>query len=308
MTTLTPAPAHLSDGAADYVSNPDVLEYPDSWTDPWTVQGFRDITEPLWAGLNDALDFGYEVRDDVVAGVPVQRVSVGVSTPGMAVVHLHGGMYCLGSPTIDHVINAPLARDLGVEVVSVDYRLAPEHPFPAALDDAVAVHRALIDDGVRTVLYGESAGGGLAVATALRLRDERSALPARLALLSPMLDLTGSSDTYRSLAPHDPDYADTSVLLDPGAAYAGATPLDDPLVSPLFADLAGLPATLIQTGNREVLLGDSTRFTRAARNAGVIIDLEVLDGGWHNYPIWYGVPEADRARDRLVAFLAEGFA
>ena len=275
---------------------------------PGTVQAFRDVTEPLWSAMNASLDFEYLVRDDCIAGVAMQRISVGDPRPGVAIVHLHGGMFCLGGPTIDHVINAPLARATGVEVISVDYRLAPEHPFPAALDDAVAVHRALADAGIRTVLYGESAGGGLAVATALRLRDEGAALPARLALLSPMLDLTGSSDTYRSLADHDPDYADTSVLLEPGAAYAGATALDHPEISPLFADLADLPPTLVQVGNREVLLGDSTRFARAARRAGVAVDLEVLDGGWHNYPIWYGVPEADAARARLTTFLSEAFA
>ncbi len=303
---MIPPPTHLSPGAADYLRNPDVVDYPDDWTDPWTVQACREVTEPLWAGFNDALDFAYSVTPDAIANVPVLRIAVGNPRPGQAIVHLHGGMYCLGSPAIDHVVNAPLTRDTGVEIISIDYRLAPEHPFPAALDDAVAVHAALTDAGTRTVLYGESAGGGLAAATALALRDRGLPMPTRLAMLSPMLDLTGGSDTYATLAPHDPDYGDPSVLLAPGAAYAADTPLDHPLVSPVFADPAGLPSTLIQVGNREVLLGDSSRFARSARAAGVAVDLEVLDGGWHNYPIWYGVPEADAARGRLARFLAEG--
>ena len=308
MSCDTPPPAHLSAGAVEYLADPDVLSYPDDWTDPWTVHTFREITDALWTSSSAALDFDYRVVDDVVAGVPVERVSVGEPRSGAVIVHLHGGMYCLGSPAIDHVLNAPLARATGIEVVSVDYRVAPEHPFPAALDDVVAVHRSLVADGCATVLVGESAGGGLAAATAIALRDAGATPPTRLALVSPMLDLTGASDTYRTLAPVDPDYGDTRVLLDPGAAYADSTPLDHPLLSPVFADLAGLPETLVQVGNREVLLGDSTRFTRAARGAGVTVDLHVLDGGWHNYPIWYGVPEADRAVAALADFLATGLA
>jgi len=306
MTGPALPPSHLSVGAAAYLRGPDVLAYPDDWRDPWTVQEFREVTEPLWSAMNDQLDFEAEVEDDVVGGVAVQRVRAGPTRPDAVIVHLHGGMYCLGSPVIDLVLNAPLARSTGVEVVSVDYRLAPEHPFPAALEDALAVHRRLVGSGRETVLYGESAGGGLALATALALRDAGEPPPTRLALLSPMLDLTGGSDTYRTLAPHDPDYADPSALLAPAAAYAGDTPLDHPAVSPLFADPSGLPPTLVQVGGREVLLGDSARFCRRARRAGVAVRLEVLDGGWHNYPLWYGVPEADAARDRLAAFLAEG--
>ena len=299
-------PSHLSPGAQAYLNDPDVLDYPADWTDPWSVQSFRDVADPLWASMNDTLDFTYTVEDDVIAGVAVQRISVGKPTAGQAIVHFHGGMYCVGTPEIDHCLNAPLAKATGVEIISVDYRLAPEHPFPAAIDDAVAVHRALTDAGVATVIYGESAGGGLAAACTISLRDAGETLPSRLALLSPMLDLTGSSDTYRTLAPVDPDYSDTSILLDPASAYAGSTPLDHPLLSPVFADLAGLPPTLLQVGNREVLLGDSTRFARAARSAGVSVDLHVLDGGWHNYPIWHGVPEADAAVAELAEFLFVG--
>ena len=114
--------------------------------------------------------------------------------------------------------------------------------------------------------------------TALALRDRGHALPRRLAMISPMLDLTGGSDTFATLTHVDPDYSDTTALLDPAAAYAADTPLDHPLVSPVLADPTGLPPTLVQVGNREVLLGDSARFARAARGAGVDVRLEVLDG------------------------------
>lgn len=301
----TAPPPHLSDGARAYLLEPDVIEFPE-WTDPWSVQEFREIAHPLWSGMNDALDFEYAVAHDCIAGVAVERVTVGRPARRGVLLHFHGGMYCAGTPEIDRVLNAPIARATGMEVVSVDYRLAPEHPFPAAVDDALAVYSALVDDGRSVAVFGESAGGGLAVACALAVRDQGLPMPAALALISPMLDLTGSSDSYRSLAAVDPDYGDTRALLEPAAAYAAGADLNHPLLSPVYADATGLPPVLIQVGNREVLLGDSTRFARIAREAGIAVDLEVLDGGWHNYPIWYGVPEADAAVASLARFLSGG--
>lgn len=291
---------HLSPGAQNYLRNPDVLEYPTDWTDPWSVQEFRDIAHPLWCEANNAVDFEYQVREDTINDVVVERISVGSAAPNAAILHLHGGMYCLGTPEIDRALTAPIARSTGIEVVSVDYRLAPEHPFPAALDDALAVYTGLVDAGHDVAIVGESAGGGLAAATALAIRDRQLAAPAALVLISPMLDLTGSSDTFTTLRPVDPDYFDPAVLLEPGAAYAAGEPLDNPLLSPLFGDLAGLAPTLVQVGGREVLLGDSIRFAQKARRAGVDVTLEVADGCWHNYPIWYGVPEADAAVAQLT--------
>lgn len=306
-------PAHLSPGARSYLLDPDVLAYPTDWTDAWSVQEFREVAHPLWCGLNETLDFDYTVTPDVVGsapavGVAVERISVGSPRTDVALLHLHGGMYCLGTPEIDRVLNAPIARATGVEVFSVDYRLAPEHPFPAAVDDAVAVYSALVEAGRKVAVFGESAGGGLAAATTLAIRDAGLPPPAGLVLISPMLDLTGSSDTYKTLTPADPDYADTSRLLAPGAAYAGTHDLDHPLVSPLFADLAGLPPTLVQVGGREVLLGDSVRFAQAMRRAGGSITLDIADGCWHNYQLWYGIEEADLAISQLAEFLIGAFA
>lgn len=303
--TFAPPP-HLSPAAAAYLRQPDVLDYPD-WSDETAVAAFREVAHPLWASMNEGITVDYTVVEDDIAGVPVTRITSGAPRTNTVVVHLHGGMYCVGNPEIDHCINAPLAHLTGAEVVSVDYRLAPGHPFPAALDDAVAVHRALADSGATTVLYGESAGGGLALATCLALRDGGAQIPKRLALLSPMLDLTGGSDTYRTLASVDPDYGDTSALLEPARAYAAATPLDHPMISPLFAPLHDLPPTLVQVGGREVLLGDSARFAQKARRAGTSVELHVLDGGWHNYPIWAGVPEAAAAQQDLAMFLMPMF-
>lgn len=298
-------PKHLSSDARQYLHTPDVVDYPEDWSDPHLVQEVRDLTEALWGAANDALDFEYDVQPDTIAGVAVERVRVETTTasPAGIILHFHGGMFCLGSPVIDRVLNAPLARATGLEVVSVDYRLAPEYPYPAALDDAVSVYNAVSAEGAPIALLGESAGGGLAAACALRARDEHAVRPAAVVLISPMLDLTGGSDTYRTRTAVDIDYFDPSVLLEPAGAYAGGTALDHPLLSPVYADLSDLAPMLIQVGGREVLLGDATRFARAARQAGTAVDLHVLDGGWHNYPIWYGVPEADEALCDIARFI-----
>lgn len=301
--TIAP-PAHLSPAAVAYLRNPDVLAYPTDWTDAWDVQAVREIAHPLWSGMNDLLDFAYECTEEPIGGVPCERISTSAAAAADTVIlHLHGGMYCLGTPEIDRVLNAPLSRATGLDVVSVDYRLAPEHPFPGALDDVMAVWEALAA-GRRLVVMGESAGGGLAAAAAVRARDLGLAPAAALVLISPMLDLTGNSDTYTTLRLADPDYGvDAEFLLAPGQAYAGDTPLDHPLISPVFADLAGLPPTLVHVGGREVLLGDSTRFVQSARKAGVDAALHILDGGWHNSPIWYGVAEADAAIAEISQFI-----
>lgn len=298
-------PSHLSPAAAAYLLDPDVLDYPTDWTDPWDVHAIREVAHPLWSSMNDVLDFPYTVIDDIVAGVPCERIRGGESESADTVVlHLHGGMYCLGTPEIDRVFNAPLSRATGLDVVSVDYRLAPEHPFPAALDDTLAVWATLANAGRRLVVVGESAGGGLAAAAALRARDDGLTMAAALVLISPMLDLTGASDTYATLTAADPDYGtDPKILLGPARAYAGDTSLEHPLVSPLFADLVGLPPTLVHVGNREVLFGDSARFVQRARAAGCDVDMHVLDGGWHNSPMWFGIPEADRAINDIASFI-----
>lgn len=301
-----PPPTHLSPGAARYLRQPDVLVYPADWTDPWDVHSVREIAHPLWSSINETLDFSYEVVEERIGGVPCERIRAVEARSKVVVLHLHGGMYCLGTPEIDRVLNAPVSLGSGLDVLSVDYRLAPEHPFPAPLDDIVAVWMGLVDQGLDVILLGESAGGGLAAAAALRAQTAGLPMPLGIVLISPMLDLTGASDTFQTNLAVDPDYGhDPDILLAPGRAYAGSTPLDHPLISPLFAELAGLPPMLVHVGGREVLLGDSARFVRRARMAGVEASLHVVDGGWHNSPIWYGVPEADAAISEIVGFMTK---
>jgi acetyl esterase/lipase len=298
-------PSHLSEAASAYLRDPDVLEYATDWTDAWDVHTMREIAHPLWSAINQVLDFHYTVTEELVGGVVTERISAAEQPrTDTVILHFHGGMYCLGTPEIDRVLNAPMARATGMDVVSVDYRLAPEHPFPAAITDALAVWKALTDDGIRIIVLGESAGGGLAAAATIAARDHGLPAADALLMISPMLDLKGTSDSYHTLADADPDYGhDIEILLAPGRAYAAETPLDHPLVSPMYADLHHLPPTLIHVGTREVLFGDAARFARAARRAGNSVALHALDGGWHNSPIWYGVPEADAAIADFAAFI-----
>jgi len=152
-------------------------------------------------------------------------------------------------------------------------------------------------------MYGESAGGGLAIAAAVALRDRGSGLPARLGVMSPWSDLTCSGDSYRTLVHADPTFGDPAI--PPALAHAYAREhVADPLASPLFADLRGLPPTMIQVGGREILLSDSCRLDEALRRAGVDSLLEVWDGLWHVWQLDARLPEAIDAIDRLAAFLA----
>jgi acetyl esterase/lipase len=222
----------------------------------------------------------------------------------LTILYLHGGGYVSGSPATHRAITGQLAARCRARVFVADYRLAPEHPFPAALDDAVAAYLGLLADGVApasVVIAGDSAGGGLAVATAVRLRDETRPLPRVLVLFSPWTDLT-----LGQLAP----VADEIMLSRPwmeeaARLYAGHGDLRHPLVSPVFAALQGLPPTLLQVGTDELLLDDSRRLFRRLQDSGVAARLEEYPRRWHVFQLHAGVlADADRALDRVARFVA----
>ena len=222
------------------------------------------------------------------------------------VLYLHGGGYVICSPATHRGLTGQLARDCPARVLSVDYRLAPEYPFPAALEDALAAYRWLLDQGVspRSIaIGGDSAGGGLALSTAVSLREARQPLPAALFLLSPWTDLTFSGEAHRTRAGVDPvfrGHGDRSLA----TSYAGLRNPGEALISPLFADLRGLPPTLIQVGDEEILLSDSTNLEKALIAARVHVQLEVWQGMWHVFQVaapW--VPESRLALEHIVGFL-----
>jgi epsilon-lactone hydrolase len=220
------------------------------------------------------------------------------------VLYLHGGAYCLGSPVTHRAITSHLARRAAAAVFAADYRLAPEHPFPAALEDAVAAYRGLLAQGcspARMALVGDSAGGGLAVALALRLRQLGEPLPAALVLLSPWVDL-GRPD--RGPVPPGEVMISLPWIDECARLYLGGTDPAEPLASPINGDLRGLPPVLLQVGTDEILLQDSQRLLQALTQAGVKAELQQYPRRWHVFQASAGVlADADLALDRAARFL-----
>lgn len=224
------------------------------------------------------------------------------------ILHLHGGGYVTGSIPAYLMLCVPMSRTMGMRIVLPEYRLAPENVFPAALDDALKAFRWLLRQGYKAsdiILSGDSAGAGLCLATVLALRDAGEALPGAVLCLSPWADLTNSSDSHAS-------NASSEVLLKTGMLdqwaryYAGEDGLRNPLVSPVFADFKGFPPLFIQVDSGEVLLDDSLAVEKAAREAGVDVELLLWDDLWHVWPVLGDlIPESRLAFEEMKRFLDE---
>ncbi|HSL72833.1 MAG TPA: alpha/beta hydrolase [Ilumatobacteraceae bacterium] len=246
-----------------------------------------------------------DYADTLIGGIPAIVATPTEVSAQRHVLYLHGGAYVVGSPRSHIAMVARLAKRAAATATVIEYRLAPEHTYPAAIDDCVAAYRALIADvdPATVTIAGDSAGGGAALATMCTLRDAGDPLPGAAYLMSPWTDLTGSGESLVTRALVDP-MIDGSRIADAGRAYAGDVPLDHPGVSPLFGDLAGLPPMLVQTGVDEVLLSDSTRLADRARAVGVDVTLDLADGMWHVYQSFARyMPEADEALMRAAVFI-----
>ena len=228
--------------------------------------------------------------------------------PGRAFLYLHGGAYSLGSCASHRGFVSHIAKACRTPLFLPEYRLAPEHPFPAGLLDARAAYRNLLALGFpphRIIVGGESAGGGLALALLATLRDEGLAMPAGAVLISPWIDLVGTGESLRTRARQDPWLRPQGIELVANR-YRGHAPPDHPLVSPLYANLQGLPPLLIHVGDDEILLDDSTRLAARATAAAVDTDLKIWDGLWHVFHAFLKwAPEARRAIDEIGAWIDE---
>jgi acetyl esterase/lipase len=251
-----------------------------------------------------------DVRCDPVdaGGVPAEWIT----TPGVSIerviCYLHGGGYVLGSINTHREMASRFSRAASARVLILDYRLAPENPFPAAVDDSTAAYRWLLSIGVnpaQMVIAGESAGGGLTVATLVALRDAGEPLPAAGICLSPWVDLECLGESMVTKAEIDPVVNKDHILML-AKAYLGDTDPCTPLASPLYADLTGLPPLLIQVGTAECLFDDARRLADRARAAGVDVTLEPWDDMIHMWHMFAAIlPEGQQAIDRIGEFIRE---
>jgi epsilon-lactone hydrolase len=243
-----------------------------------------------------------------LGGVPVLTIEADGAASGTVLLWFHGGWYVMGSPRTSAGLSSDVARRTGARVISVDYRLAPEHPYPAALQDARAAYKALLaagTDPASVAFVGESAGGGLAAATLAGLRADGLPQPACAVLFSPWTDLTLSGPSMTAKVGIDPSFVPGKVRVR-GADYAGAADPADPFISPVFADLTGLAPLLIQAGSHEILLDDSTRLAARAATADVAVTLDVTPGVPHLFQAFSAIlDEGDAALSRVTAFLSD---
>lgn len=248
-----------------------------------------------------------EVRRAGDAPLPTEWVTSERAEHERVVLHLHGGAYLMGSAKTHRGMAAVLSRVARARVAVPDYRLAPEHRFPAALDDAVASYRWLVDDhGIapsRIAVSGDSAGGGLAISLMVRLREEGAPLPACYVGMSPWTDLAGTGDSMTAMNGVDP-WLRADLVVPAARGYVGPDfDLDHPLVSPLYADLHDLPPMLVHSGTEEILYDDGRRLVERAREAGVEASFAAFDGLWHVFQAFPGLPETRRSLREIGAFI-----
>ncbi|MFW9872919.1 MAG: alpha/beta hydrolase [Candidatus Thorarchaeota archaeon] len=247
------------------------------------------------------------IENITVSGIP----SVWIKTPNAVeehvILYLHGGGYVEGSINSHKGLGVRISRASKSRVLMIEYRLAPEYPYPAAIEDSVTAYKWLIDvEGINPkniIISGDSAGGGLTATTLLKIRDTGISLPAAAVLLSPWTDLDMTGDSIRSKRRTDP-FVDASGLFFMANLYVGDEDPRNPYISPLYADLKGLPPLLIQVGTAEVLLDDSIRFAEKAKNAGVDVILDAWEDMTHvfqAFALW--APEGEKAIEKIGEYI-----
>ncbi|HYZ92651.1 MAG TPA: alpha/beta hydrolase [Actinomycetota bacterium] len=264
-----------------------------------TIEQMSTLTPPPDDVTFDEVDAG---------GVQSEWVTAPGATADRTIFYIHGGAYTICSPRTHRRLTAELSRVTGYRLLAVDYRLAPEHPFPAAVEDAVAAYRWLIGTGTppeHIGIAGDSAGGGLTIATLVALRDQDVPLPAAAVTISPWADLEMTGASMDALADADPMIT-RNRLKDSADAYLAGTDARTPLASPIYADLTGLPPLFIHVGGRETLLDDAHRLAEKAKADGVDVTLEVEDEMIHVWHLFVGIaPESEAGCRRVAQFLKE---
>jgi epsilon-lactone hydrolase len=269
-----------------------------------TLDEMRQHADDYFA--NRPLLPGLKADHAEVGGVPGDWLTMPGADAARVVLYIHGGAFVLCSPRGYRPLGARIAKATRARTFLVDYRLAPEHPFPAAIQDSADAYRGILAQGVAPssiVIAGDSAGGNLVIATLLSLRDSAVPLPAAGVCISPWVDLECVGESMKSKADVDPLCTYDSMIAE-AALYLNGHSARDPLASPIHADLRGLPPLLIQVGTEETLLDDSTRLARRAEESGVTVRLEVFDGMphvWHAFASY--LPEGQEAIDKIGQFV-----
>ena len=239
-------------------------------------------------------------------GVKSEWVTAPGADAGRAILYLHGGGYVIGSINTHRSLAGRLSRASKARVLVIDYRLAPEHPHPAAVEDAVAAYRWMLAQGLkpsRIAVSGDSAGGGLTFATLVAIRDAKLPMPAAAAPISPWVDMEGTGESMTTKAAVDP-MVQKAPLLGMAAAYLGGKDPRTPLAAPLYADLSGLPPLLIQVGTAETLLDDASRMAERAKKAGVNVTYEPWENMVHVWHLFAPIlDEGKQAIDRIGEFV-----
>ena len=280
-----------------------MLKHFTDWSLPLDKLRTKTERNARWVKLPNKV----EVNEVTAGGVAAEWLLPTGAAPDQVMLYLHGGGYAMGSCATHRAMAARLAESCRVRALVLNYRLAPEYPFPAALEDALAAYRWLRQRGVapnNIVIAGDSAGGGLAVATLVALRDGGESLPAAAVCISPWTDLAGTGESIRTRAKADPWVTAKALAL--GDHYIGTNDSRHPLISPHYAELHGLPPMLIQVGNDEILLSDSTRLAERVKEAGGEAILEIWERMWHVFHcLAPQLPEANRAIEKIGTFVRD---
>ena len=243
-------------------------------------------------------------------GISAEWICAKEANEDRAILYLHGGGYNIGSPNTHRELAAHISMTSGAKVLLPDYRLAPEQPFPSALEDATSAYRWLLDTGLtgRNIsIAGDSAGGALSIATSISLRDTGEPSPASIACISPWTDLEMSGNSIKTHAKIDP-LLNLQLLKIMASNYIGDNDPCSPLISPIYADLRGISPLLIHVGSNEMLLDDSTRIAKKAKSAGVDVKLKIYDQMWHVFHLNAKLmPEAKNAIEEYSFFIRKHF-
>jgi monoterpene epsilon-lactone hydrolase len=255
--------------------------------------------------------FGVQVTPDHIGDFKVEWLAPKQAPDGKLILYLHGGAFIMGGCQMHRQFVSHIARASGFRAVVPEYRLAPEHPFPAAIDDVVSIYRSLISTGLMPgdiILAGDSAGANLAIALMLKLRDAGEPLPAAACLLSPWIDLSLSGESMKTNADKDPWFREDDIR-HIASLYCDENQIMNPLASPVYADASGLPPLYIQVGGDEVLLSDSLRLADNVRSSGGEAEIEIWPQMWHVFQVFVGVmPESHKAIDKIGAYIQRVFA